>query len=465
MQYTKFQTSHLSEIRALLPNLLILTENESLIPYGSDYTEDLVFLPDAVAFPSTTEEVSQILQYCNNHRIAITPRGAGTGLSGGSLPVFGGISLSLSKMNAILDIDTKNMQARVQPGVINQVLRDAVEEKGLFYPPDPASLGSCFLGGNIAHSSGGPRAVKYGTTKDYILNLKVVLADGEILWTGANTLKNSTGYNLTQLMVGSEGTLGVITEIVVKLIPKPLCKLLLLTRFAKAEDACAFIPDLFLKGITPSAMEFMETDAVELAKKATQIEINTKGLEAFVLIELDGRSMDTLFQEAEIVYETLEKFNADLTEIADTHDTMERWWKLRRSMGEVVKQSSVYKEEDTVVPRFALPALFRKVKELETMYGFKSICYGHAGDGNLHVNILKNDLTDNEWNTIIPEAIKALFTFCVEVGGTISGEHGIGWVQKPYIGIALPQVHIELMKGIKKVYDPHYILNPGKIYA
>jgi glycolate oxidase len=464
MHYTKLQASHISEIRALIPGLQINVESEVLHVFASDYTEDLVFIPDAVVFPTSTSEVSLLLAYCNEHLIAVTPRGAGTGLSGGSLPVLGGISLSLSKMNQILEIDVQNMQARVQPGVVNQELRTAVEAIGLYYPPDPASLGSCFLGGNIAHSSGGPRAVKYGTTKDFVLNLQVVLANGDIIWTGANTLKNSTGYNLTQLMVGSEGTLGVVTEIVFKLIPKPHSKLLLFTRFTSAEMACAFIPDLFLKGIVPSAMEFMETRAVEIASKATGVHVDTNGLEAFVLIELDGKNSDSLLLEAEIVYETLEKFQAGLTELADNSESMEKLWRLRRVMGEAVKQSAIYKEEDTVVPRFKLPALFNKVKELERKYGFTSVCYGHAGDGNLHVNILKENLTDEEWQQTIPLAIRELFSFCVEVGGTISGEHGIGLVQKDYIEIALSPSHIALMKGIKQVFDPHLILNPGKIY-
>lgn len=464
MQYHKVSEEHLRELRAILPPEQIIVEESKIQPYGSDHTEDLFFLPEVVLLPTDANQVASILSFCNKHLIPVTPRGAGTGLSGGSLPVLGGISLSLEKMNKIIEIDLKNLQARVQPGVINQELRNAVEPLGLFYPPDPASKGSCFLGGNIAHASGGPRAVKYGTTKDYVLNLQVALPNGELIWTGADTLKFSTGYNLTQLMVGSEGTLGVVTEIVLKLIPYPAHRLLMLTRFEKAENACVFIPEIMRKGITPSAMEFMERKAMEIASQVTGIPMNTEGVEAFVLIELDGNNLEMLMADCEQIYQTLEQYGAGETELAETAQQQEKFWKLRRIMGEAVKQSSIYKEEDTVVPRFELPKLFARVKELESKYCFQSVCYGHAGDGNLHVNILKNNLSDNDWKIMIPNAIRELFITCKALGGTISGEHGIGLVQKEYMPIVYSPTHIALMKGIKQVFDPNGILNPGKIF-
>ena len=454
----------LQELQAIFSKESVYTQPNEVLSYGSDYTEDFSFPPQVVVKPSTAEEVAAVLAFCNKYEIPVTARGAGTGLSGGSLPIKGGISLSLERMNKILKIDEQNLQAHVQPGVVNQVLRNAVEELGLFYPPDPASLGSCFLGGNVAHSSGGPRAVKYGTTKDYILNLQVALPNGQLIWTGANTLKNSTGYNLTQLMIGSEGTLGVVTEIVCKLISKPKHRMLMLTRFAQASAACSFIPEMMRKGITPSAMEFMETKAMQIASTATNIPMQTAGIEAFVLIELDGNSPEILMQECEQVYETLEKFGAGETELAETAEQQEKLWKLRRIMGEAVKQSSVYKEEDTVVPRFELPMLFAKVKELEKKYGFESVSYGHAGDGNLHINILKNNLSDTYWRNEIPKAIRELFETCKELGGTISGEHGIGLVQKEYMDIVCTPTHFEILRGIKKAFDPKGILNPGKIF-
>lgn len=465
MKYHKISDEFLSQLRAIVPEAAIKSHLDVLQAHSRDYTEDLCFLPEIVVFPTTAKEVADIAGLCNQHLIPLTTRGAGTGLSGGCLPVYGGVVLAMSAMNNILEIDTNNMQARLQPGVVNQDLKNAVEAFGMYYPPDPASLGSCYMGGNVAHASGGPRAVKYGTTKDYILNLQVALPSGELIWTGANTLKNSTGYNLTQLMIGSEGTLGIVTEIVVKLVTKPTRRMLLFTRFANAQDACAFIPALLKKGVVPSALEFMETLAVQIAANELNINVQTDGIEAFVLIEVDGFDENLLMKDCEVIYEVLESYNAMETELAETSAQQESLWKLRRVMGEAVKKYATYKEEDTVVPRFELPRLFAKVKELEKEYGFQSVCYGHAGDGNLHVNILKNNLTEEQWNTELPKAITALFTFCKEVGGTISGEHGIGLVQKNYLPIVYTQSHINLFAGIKAVFDPNNILNPGKIFA
>ena len=464
MEYKSIHTRDIDFFCDLLGKESVYWDSKLCEPYGKDYTEDLFFLPEVVLFPDSESAVSQIAAYCNERSIPLTPRGAGTGLSGGSLPVNGGVSVSLEKMNRILEIDTLNFQARVQPGVINAVLKEAVSEYGLMYPPDPASLGSSFLGGNVAHASGGPSAIKYGTTANYILNLRVVLASGEVIQTGANTLKNSTGYNLTQLMVGSEGTLGIVTEIVCKLIPKPRHKLLLLARFSTAELACEVVPKLLLEGITPSALEFMELSAMLYSMEFTGISIDCSNTEAFILIELDGNNIDLLQLQAEEVYQVLEKWGAGEIDYAETSEQQEKIWKLRRAMGEAVKSQSAYKEEDIVVPRYALPQIYHKVKELEKKYGFESVSYGHAGDGNLHVNILKSNLSSAQWNHELPIAIRELFESCKQLGGTLSGEHGIGWVQKPYMDIMFPPSHLNLFKEIKKVFDPKGILNPGKIF-
>lgn len=435
--------------------------------YASDYTEDLHFKPDIVVKPTTVEEVVQVLAFCNEHKIFVTPRGAGTGLSGGSLPVKGGISLSLEKLNRIVKIDTQNFQATVESGVINEVFQQELAKYGLFYPPDPASKGSCFLGGNIAHSSGGPRALKYGTTKDYVLNLEVVLPNGEIIWTGANTLKNSTGYNLTQLMIGSEGTLGVVTKIVFKLLPKPNTHCLLLASFSSIQQACECVPAIFLNGISPSALELMEKSAVEyVLQYGSDFSFpQHPDAEAYLLIELDGLSQEDVFSQSEKLYELLEKYQVLDVHLAETNDAMERLWRVRRQIGEKVKQHSIYKEEDTVVPRAAFPELLAGVKEIGKKYGFESVCYGHAGDGNLHVNILKGNMSDDDWNgNHLTEGIREIFRLCKKLGGTISGEHGIGYVQRPYLKEVLTDVHINLMKGIKKVFDPNGILNPDKIW-
>ncbi|MCB0733974.1 MAG: FAD-binding protein [Flavobacteriales bacterium] len=451
------QTLGLENVRVALPDRKV---------YARDYTEDLEFLPDIVLLPDSVEDVSAILSYCNQHHIPVTPRGAGTGLSGGCLPVFGGVGLSMERFNRILNVDTSSLQATVEPGVINQVFRDHVEAIDLFYPPDPASRGSCFLGGNVAHNSGGPKAVKYGVTRDYILNLEVVLADGSVIWTGADTLKYSTGYNLTQLMIGSEGTLGVVTKIVVRLLAKPKADLLMLAQFDDAVQACEAVADIMKSGITPSAMELMEQSGVHIACDHLQLANPTiHNAEALLLIELDGKALDDLYPDAESIYAMLENHRVLEVQLADTAEQKDRWWRIRKSIGEVVKAKSVYKEEDTVVKRAELPRLMTGVKEIGRKYGFESVCYGHAGDGNLHVNILKNDMSDEEWNgPHLESGIRELFRLCKELGGTISGEHGIGYVQRKYMTEVLSEKQLDLMRLIKKSFDPNGILNPGKIF-
>ncbi|HLW30020.1 MAG TPA: FAD-linked oxidase C-terminal domain-containing protein [Brumimicrobium sp.] len=438
---------------------------EDLNKYGRDETEDLLFLPHIVLKPTKTEEVSAILQYCNNNLIPVTPSGARTGLSGGALPINGGVALSMEKMNKIISIDEDNYQVTTEPGIITQVLQEAVKEKGLFYPPDPASKGSCFIGGNIAENSGGPKAVKYGVTADYVLNLEVVLPNGEIIWTGANVIKNATGYNLTQLIVGSEGTLGVVTKIVLRLIPHPTVDMLMLVPFFDAQKACEAVAAIMKTGITPSGLEFMERDAILWTLKANpsiQIDVDDNHA-AHLLIEVDGFDESKLIEECEKIAMVIEEFETGEILFAETQAQKDRLWEVRRKVSEAVKSHSIYKEEDTVVPRFELPNLLSGVKKIGEKYGFQSVCYGHAGDGNLHVNIIKGDLTEDQWKNELPKAIREIFIHTVELGGTISGEHGIGLVQKSYMDIPFTQVSLELMKGIKQLFDPNNIMNPGKI--
>lgn len=446
---------------------ILFFDQENLKKYSHDETEDLSFLPNVVLKPEDTKQVSQILKYCNENKIPVTPSGARTGLSGGALPINGGVALSLEKMNSIVEIDEKNLQATVEPGVINQVFQEAVKSKGLFYPPDPSSWGSSFLGGNVSTNAGGPKAVKYGVTKDYILNLEVVLPNGEIIWTGANVLKNSTGYNLTQLMIGSEGTLGVVTKIVVKLIPLPKLNKLMLVPFFNAQNACEAVADVFRAGITPSALEFMERDAIDWTLRfVDDIVIDVKDeVQAHLLVEVDGNNEEVLLSDCEKIMEVMEAHNCDEILFAETEAQKESLWKLRRRVAEAVKSNSVYKEEDTVVPRYEMPKLLKGVKEIGNKYGFKSVCYGHVGDGNLHVNIIKADLDDKTWNEVLPIGIREIFTLCKSLGGTISGEHGIGLVQKDYLDIVFSATEIALQKQIKNVFDPNGIMNPGKIWS
>lgn len=464
--YGKVTPLIIQQIQAIIGDKFVLWDEESLDKYSHDETEDLKFFPEVIVKPRTAIEISSIVNLCNEHLIPLTPRGAGTGLSGGALPVNKGILLSMERFNSIIEIDERNLQATIEPGVITQEFQEAVKAKGLFYPPDPASKGSCFIGGNLAENSGGPKAVKYGVTKDYVLNLEVVLPSGEIIWTGANVLKNSTGYNLTQLLIGSEGTLGIITKAVFKLIPHPKHDLLMLVPFVSAEEACGAVAAIFNAGITPSAMELMERDAIVWGKKFindTAINIED-GIEAHLLIEVDGNDLEVLYKDCELIYQVLENFKTGEILFADDAAQKEKLWKIRRVVGEAVKSQSVYKEEDTVVPRAELPKLLKGVKEIGRKYGFKSVCYGHAGDGNLHVNIIKENMSDEAWNNELPKGIAEIFQLCVQLKGTISGEHGIGYVQKSYMHIPFDQKTLSLQKQIKTIFDPCNILNPGKIF-
>lgn len=438
--------------------------HEVLTNYGHDETENLSFLPDLVVKPGNTQEISELLRYCSSHNICVTVRGAGTGLSGAALPVMGGIILSMERFNRILEIDEKNLQARVQPGVITQVFQEAVIAKGLYYPPDPSSRGSCFIGGNLSHNSGGPRAVKYGVTRDYVLSLEVVLSSGEVIQTGARVLKNSTGYSLTQLMVGSEGTLGVITEATFKLIPYPAMQKTLLAPFQSAQDACTAVSAIFRAGVVPSALEFMERDAIDFTlkhKPEIQLKPNTED-QAHLLIEVDGQDEESILKDIERIVSVLEEHDCGEILFAETEQQKAGLWKLRRSVAEAVKAHSIYKEEDTVVPRASLPELLAGVKAIGEKYGFRSVCYGHAGDGNLHVNILRGQLSERQWNEEVPKGIREIFQLVVSLGGTLSGEHGIGLVQQPYLDVVFNEVQLNLMRAIKKVFDPSGILNPGK---
>ena len=465
MNYSKLTNDDILFFRNQIGNDYVFLDENILNDYSHDETEDLKFLPQIVLKPYNTAQVSIIMIYCNKRNIPVTPCGARTGLSGGSLPIFGGVALSLENFNKIIQIDEKNLQATVEPGVINQVFRDFVEQKNLFYPPDPASKGSSFLGGNLAENSGGPKALKYGVTKDYVLNLEVVLATGEAIWTGANVLKNSTGYDLTSLMIGSEGTLGIITKIVFKLIPLPTKDITMLIPFKSAEKACEAVSAIFMKGITPSALEFIERDAIDWTLKYSDIKMDIKeDIQAHLLIEVDGNDLDDLFSDCEKISNVLYDFECGEILLAESKEQKDRLWRLRRMVGEAVKSNSIYKEEDTVVPRAELANLLTGVKKIGEEYGFKSVCYGHAGDGNLHINIIKGGMSDQKWDLEIKDAIREIFILTKKLGGTISGEHGIGFVQKDYIDIVFSNKEIELQKGIKNLFDPKNILNPGKIF-
>lgn len=458
--------NHLESFKSITGDAYVFVDEESLNNYAHDETENLHFLPDVVIKPRTAEEISQIMSICHQNKIPVTPRGAGTGLSGGALPHLGGVLLSMERMNSIIEIDERNLQVITEPGVITEVLQNAVKEKGLFYPPDPSSRGSCFIGGNISENSGGPKAVKYGVVKDYVLNLEIVLPTGEIMWTGANVLKNSTGYNLTQLIVGSEGTLAIVTKIVLKLLPHPKYDLLMLVPFNDVEKAGEAVSAIFRAGYTPSAMELVEINALKIVSRfvdSTVVPV-TDEMEAHLIIEVDGNHLETLMAEMEAIAELLLQYDCGDAFFADDAQQKAELWKLRRRVAEAVKINGYTIEEDTVVPRAELPALIKGVKALGKEYDFDVVCYGHAGDGNLHIRIKKAGSIYSLNNPDVIPALQALFRLVKSLGGTISGEHGIGLIQKPYMDIMFDKAGFELMKGIKKVFDPNNILNSGKIF-
>lgn len=462
--FNKIDDVVLNKLKLILGNSAVITDIENLKLYSRDFTENLSFCPEVIIKPENTEQISKILKSANEHKIPVVPRGGGTGLSGGALPIYGGICLSMEKFKRIIEINKEDFQAIVEPGVITQIFQQECEKLNLYYPPDPASRGSSFLGGNLAECSGGPRAVKYGVTKDYVLGLEFVTPTGEIINCGARVLKNVSGYNLTQLMIGSEGTLGIITKIILKLIPMPKHKKVLLAAYNNIEDCAKTVAKIFQYGITPSAIELMENSAMRAAERQLSKKFPNGDAAAQLLIEVDGNHEESLDKDVEAIAEIVTENGAYDVLLAEDNQKMNELWALRRCIGEAVKSISEYKEEDTVVPRSKIPDLIRGVKEISSKYGITTICYGHAGDGNVHVNILKDKLDDATWEKNLDTAIREIFQLTVSLGGTISGEHGIGYSQKNYLPIALGVEEIALMKNIKKTMDPNNIMNPGKIF-
>jgi glycolate oxidase len=446
------------------PGNVVKTEEE-MEPYAHDETLGQHFMPAVVAKPENSAQVADILKLAAGQNIPITPRGAGTGLSGGALPVHGGILLSLERLNRILEIDEDNLTVTVQPAVITKVLQDSVEEKGLFYPPDPASLESCSIGGNVAENAGGPRAFKYGVTRHYLCGLEVVWPSGEISRLGGKTIKNVTGYDLMQLICGSEGTLAVATEISLRLLPKPRLTADLMIPFPSIERAVAASTAMLHQRVVPAAMEFMEKKAVQASEKFLEKRAPFPEAEAHLLIQLDGNDREQIRREYEIVGEVALSHNALEVLVAEDRPTQDRIWEIRRALSEALTQKSPIRErEDVVVPRARIPELFQAMSEIQSKRGVEIISFGHIGDGNIHVNVLKEAIDQDTWERTLPRVLDDLFAAVLGLGGTISGEHGIGFVKKRFLPKAVDPAALEMMRALKKAVDPKGILNPGKIF-
>jgi glycolate oxidase len=464
MLFNKLTPSLIAEITAAVGENAVFADIETRDKHSRDYAEHCQFMPDIVVAPQNTEGVSSLLKICNSARIPVTVQGARSGLAGGALPVEGGVALSMHRFDRILTIDSDNFQVTTEPAVITEHLQNVLTKQNLFYPPDPAGRGLSFIGGNVATNAGGPKCVKYGVTRDYVLNLEIVLSNGEIMWTGANVLKNSTGYNLTQLIVGSEGTLAVVTKIVLRVLPLPSFNLLLLAPFENAEDTCKAVSAVFSTGIIPSSLEFMEKRAVEMSAKY----LNIKPLHTSdqLLIEVDGNDLNALQNDCERIAEILQNFNVGEILYADSEAQKRDLWQLRRNVGNAVKQLATIKMgEDTVVPRAKLPELLRGAKLIAAKYNLETICWGHLGDGNLHINIVTETALTDAFYTAAREAKREIFELTKSLGGMLSAEHGVGLVQKPYISIFYDALHLNILRGIKNVFDPNGILNPHKIFT
>lgn len=439
----------------------VITDKESLLCYSYDATR-IERMPDLLLRPGTPEDVASILKIANSGEIAVIPRGAGTGFAGGSVPVHGGIVLSLQSMERILEINRDDLYAVVEPGVITRDLQKAVEAEGLFYPPDPSSVNFCTIGGNIATGAGGARGIKYGTTKDYVMGLDVVLASGDIISTGTRAPRSVAGYDLTRLMVGSEGTLGVITKAILRLIPLPEKIVTLAAIFPSLYSATSTVGHVLRSAIRPMVIEFMDRESIRVVRDLLPIGVREKG-EAMLIIEIDG-AQGVVERELQKAKEICIRSGAIDVEIANAPSERERLWIARRSVSPALYKINPTKiNEDVVVPRSRLSDLIGEIEKIATYYKVQIVSFGHAGDGNLHVNLMIDDKDAEEYGRA-RKAVQALFEAVLRLGGSISGEHGIGITKAPFLQMEVGERVIGLMKGVKRVFDPNNILNPGKLW-
>lgn len=463
--YNRVSTATITALRVIAGTDNVICAKEQMEPYSHDETVGLRADPEVVVRVSSAQQVADVLRLAQQECVPVTPRGAGYGLSGGAVPVQGGIVLAMEKMNGILEIDRDNLMVTVEPGVITGDIHRAVEAMGLFYPPDPASLDSCSIGGNIAEGAGGPRAVKYGITQDYVCGLEAVLPSGQTITCGGKLVKNVAGYNLIQLLIGSEGTLAVVTKIILRLIPLPKVQVDLLVPFSDLESAADTVSDIIAHRILPTTLEFMERDSVQAVERLLRKEVPCRDAAAHLLIQLDGNVQGGVDADMEVVGDLCLAHGAHDLLVAKDRPTRDRLWETRRLIIDALNhESPVNHMEDVVVPRAEIPHLLRGIKEIAARRGVRIVSFGHAGDGNVHVNVLCDNLPEEHWQELVPVVTEEIYRLSLSLGGTITGEHGIGATRRTYLPLALSEAQIAIMRQIKNIFDPNHILNPGKIF-
>ncbi|MBS3902129.1 MAG: FAD-binding protein [Dethiobacter sp.] len=468
MRYNPVTPVNIEELKQILGEKNVFSDEEKMEAYSHDETnkQEYGHMPEVVVTPTTTAEIAQIVKLANNRLIPITPRGAGSGLSGGAIPIFGGIVLSIEKMNKVLDIDYGNMTLTAEAGIVTNDINALIKDQGLFYAGYPMSLETCYLGGNIAENAGGGKAVKYGVTGRYIMGLELVTPKGEIVQLGGKLTKDVTGYDLKQLIVGSEGTLGIVTSATIKLTGLPTAKSNLLVLYKTPKDAIDTVPVIMSRGTIPTSIEFMDKLSVQTSCDYLNESLPYQEAGAMLLIEVDGINQEQVELSAEGIGDLCMENGAIEVYVADNYTTQERIWNVRRNIAEAFKVvSPVQSLEDIVVPIAAIPDIIPELEQISEKYDIKIPCYGHAGDGNLHATLVKNPEHSMEhWREIEPQALRELYAVTKRLGGKISGEHGIGLKRKKYMLENMDPVELDLMKLIKKAWDPNNIMNPGKIF-
>ena len=469
-EYNPVTAEIAAELAAIVgEKYVIFADSEKLEPYSHDEVaeEQYAHMPECLVRPATAEQISKIMKLANERRIPVTPRGAGSGLSGGAVPIHGGVVLLCDRMNKVVDYDRENMTITVEPGMVTNEINEVCAADGLFFAGYPMSLETCYVGGNVAENAGGGKAVKYGVTGRYVIGLEVVTPTGEIVALGGKLVKDVTGYNMIQLMVGSEGTLGIFTKITIKLMPAPKASVDMLCLFPTPETAIAAVPRIMTSGgVIPTAIEFMDQSSFRAACQYLNETIPYRQAGAMLLITVDGPDAQQVEREYEAVGELCLEAGAMEVYVADNYTTSQRVWKVRRNIAEAFKIISPHQSlEDIVVPIANIARMVDGLAAIKARYDVEIPCYGHAGDGNLHATPVMNPAwTLEKWHQVLPDILTDMYKLTHELGGTLSGEHGIGHKRKKYMPLVVSPAYIDMMRAIKKGLDPNNVLNPGKIF-